>query len=76
MYTRMRLGEFFREHRLAQGKFQREVAHAIGVCRQTITDLEAGKKSVTSQTVFNLFLHYGVSLSDFDDYCKGLQYEE
>jgi len=56
------LGAAIRAGRTAQGLTSEEAAMTIGIAKQTLTDIEAGKPTVGWGTVFKVANNLGVSL--------------
>lgn len=64
MDTKERLSRRLRWLRIERGLTQSEVAHALGLHRPTISEIEAGRRSVASEELYELSRILSVSVSD------------
>ena len=64
MDTKRRLARRLRAARLRRGLTQAEVGRALGLHRPTISEIEAGRRSVTSEELYELSRLLSVPLSD------------
>lgn len=62
--TRKQLARRLRATRVAHGLTQAEVAKALGLHRPTITEIEAGRRSVSSEELYAFSRLYGAPVSD------------
>lgn len=64
MDTKQRLARRLRSLRIERGLTQSEVAHALGLHRPTISEIEAGRRSVRSEELYEISRLLSVSVSD------------
>jgi uncharacterized protein len=64
MDTKEHLARRLRMLRLESGLTQSEVAYALGLHRPTISEIEAGRRSVASEELYELSRLFSVSVSD------------
>jgi DNA-binding XRE family transcriptional regulator len=63
-----KLGEFFRNQRIAKGYSRNDVGALIAVSRSSITFIEGGDNSVNLSTAVLLSRLYGFDLGELDQY--------
>lgn len=62
--TREKIASRLRQFREALGLTQAQVAQQLGVHRPTVSEIEAGRRTLTAEELYRLAAMYGVSVSD------------